>query len=384
MVYYTRVLEPQLKNFLESFPVIGITGPRQSGKSTLLKHCMVNHYRYVTFDDQEMVSDFVHDPKRFMRQFSNDVIFDEVQKVPEIFNYIKLAVDEDRERLGKFILTGSSQFSMLTRITESLAGRIGLLTLLPLQYAEIPKHLRSDAIYKGSYPEIVKRSYTNSWIWYGSYISTYLEKDVRQISQIGDMRDFSRFIQLLAANTAQSLNLTRFANDIGVSVPTVKRWISVLEASYIIFLLPPFYQNLGKRIVKSPKVYFYDTGLVAYLTQITDQALFEKGPMAGSLFENYVIAEIKKKLFHTNDSAKMYYYRTSHGVEVDLLIDRGLYKEWVEVKFNETFKPIMLSPMKSLMAEQDKGILLYTGTTREYDPNILISNFGDYLQTSAR
>lgn len=379
MVYLHRILETTLTKYLDVFPIVGITGPRQSGKSTLLKHNLLNHYRYVSFDDEEKILEFEDDPKGFMRHYANEVIFDEAQKVPKLFNAIKLAVDEDREAKGKFILTGSSQFSLLTKITESLAGRIGLLNLLPFQYAEIPKDLRAESIYKGSYPEIVKRHYSDSHIWYSSYLTTYLEKDVRQISQIGNIRDFSRFVRLLAANTAQLLNLTRFANDIGVAVTTIKNWISILEASYVIFLLPPFYENYGKRLIKSPKVYFYDTGLVAYLTGISNKELFEKGPMVGAIFENYVVSEIKKTIFHNNLNAEMYYLRTNHGIEIDLIVDHFTSKEMVEIKFNESFKPSMLKPMKEFLSPIDHGALIYTGNTRDYNEAIKLYHYGDYL-----
>lgn len=379
MVYIHRTIEEQLIKYLNIFPVVGVTGPRQSGKSTLLKHALLNHYQYVSFDDEEKILEFEDDSKRFIRRYSNEVIFDEVQKVPKLFNAVKMQVDNDREKMGKFVLTGSSQFSLLTKITESLAGRIGLLTLLPFQYLEIPSMYREASIYKGSYPEIVKRGYHESASWYSAYMTTYLEKDVRQISQIGNIRDFSRFVRLLAANTAQILNLSRFATDIGVAVSTIKNWLSVLEASYIVFVLPPFFENYGKRIVKSPKVYFYDTGLVAYLTGISTKTLFENGPMTGALFENYVISEVKKKIAHHDTNAQMYYLRTSHGVEVDLIIDYLTYKEFVEIKFNESFKPSMLKPMNEFIQGGDKGTLVYMGSTREYEEHIKLSYFGDFL-----
>lgn len=379
MLYLHRTLESPLQEFLQAFPVVGITGPRQSGKSTLLKHALFNHYKYITFDDEEKILEFEDDPTRFMRQYANEVIFDEVQKVPKLFNAVKLAVDNDRDKMGKFILTGSSQFSMLTKITESLAGRIGLLNLLPFQYLEIPESLREEAIYRGSYPEIIKRNYSNSVLWYGSYITTYLEKDVRQVSQIGNIRDFSRFIRLLAANTAQILNLSRFATDIGVAVSTIKNWISVLEASYIIFLLPPFYENYGKRIVKSPKIYFYDTGLVAYLTGISNKSLFENGPLNGAIFENYIISEVKKNIFHRNLNAQLYYLRTSNGVEVDLIIDHFTHKQLVEIKYNESFKPLMIKPLRSLLTEKDTGNLVYLGNSRKIDHNVYLTSYKDFL-----
>lgn len=378
MSYHPREIEPKLKEYLGYFPVVAVTGPRQSGKSTLLLHTLKN-YTYVNFDDSQTRQLFYHDPEQFMRIYANEVIFDEAQKVPELFERVKIAVDNDRDRRGKFVLTGSSQFSFIKGISESLAGRIGLLTLLPYQFNELPDKDRSEAIYKGSYPELVNKHYQLSADWFSSYIDTYLTKDVTALGNIGDLRDFQMLIQLLAANTAQVLNMSRFASDLGVDVKTIKRWISILEASYIIFLLPPYYKNYGKRIVKRPKIYFYDTGLVSYLTGIQTKEQFELGPLKGSLFENYVIADILKKELHHKTHAELYYLRTSHGVEVDLIIDRKNYKEFIEIKSTETFKPKMIEAAEEFMESDDKGYLLYRGKGLPALDKITIMNYQDYL-----
>lgn len=358
--YTHRVLEKSLTEYLKFFSVIGVTGPRQSGKSTLLRHALPE-YKYITFDDYKAIEMLRHDPEKFMRINNNKIIFDEAQKVPELFNYIKIAVDNDRANVGKFVLTGSSQFSFVNGLSESLAGRIGLLTLLPYQFAEIPKFLREHSMVYGGYPELVTKKYGLANDWFSAYLETYLSKDVRSLTNIGDLRDFQRLISLLAANVGQELNMSRYANDIGVDVKTIKRWISVLEASYIVFLLPPYYKNYGKRIVKSSKVYFYDTGLVSYLTGIDSLEQMQKGAMAGSLFENYVISEIMKKETHANSHAELFYYRTSGGMEVDLIIDRKNHRELIEIKSGETFRPKMLWAMESLLEKSDNGWLLYNG-----------------------
>lgn len=319
----------------------------------------------MTFDDIKNVEQFSLDPEKFMNIYQNKIIFDEVQNVPELFNYIKIAVDNDRQNYGKFILTGSSQFAFLKKVSESLAGRIGLLTLLPFQYSEMPKKSRKKSIFRGSYPELVNRDYQSSNPWYSSYINTYLSRDVRTLSNIVDMRDFQRLISLLAANTSQTLNMSQYANDLGVSVQTIKNWISVLEASYIIFLLPPFYKNYGKRITKRPKIFFYDTGLVSYLTGISTQELYEKGPMAGSIFENYVISEVLKQEIHGDTNSKLYYYRTTSG-EVDLIIDRKTHKEFIEIRSSATFRPQMIAAVEQLTKKTDKGYLLYNGKKVPY------------------
>lgn len=379
MTYYHRLIETTLRRYLKSFSVVGLTGPRQSGKSTLLRHELGEVYDYVTFDEQSVVDRFYYDPEQFISQYPNRVIFDEVQKVPELFNIIKIQVDNDRNRYGKYILTGSSQFSLMHRITESLAGRMGILQLLPLQYLEVPSTLRKQSIYSGSYPEIVKQHFENREAWYSSYITTYLEKDVRTLSQIGDMRDFSRFIRLLAANTSQLLNMSHYAHDLGVSMPTIKRWISILEASYIIFLLKPYYKNLGKRIVKSPKVYFIDTGLAAYLTQINDKTMYENGPMRGALFENYIVSEIYKRELLKDNPRELSFYRTSNGQEVDVVIDAVTKKTLIEIKSGSTFKPAMLSAADQLLEKHDQAYLIYNGKTMPFTDQSFVMNYEDYL-----
>jgi len=378
MTYLGRHLEKSVKKYLQTFPVVGLTGPRQSGKSTLLLS-LLKDYQYVTFDDPQIVQFLASDPEKFMQTYQDKIIFDEAQKAPEIFHYVKMQVDKHRSQYGKFVITGSSQFALLKNVTESLAGRIGLLTLLPMEFSEIPNSIHSRALYLGGYPELVSRHYEDTRLWYAAYLDTYLHKDVRTLSQIGDIRDFQRFIELLAANASQILNISRYANDLGVSVSTLKRWLSVLEASYIIFLLPPYYKNYGKRIVKSPKIYFYDTGLLAYLTGVDDVSLYDKGPMAGSLFENFMVSEILKRECHHNTDANLFYLRTNHGIEVDLIIDRKTHKDWVEIKSSSTFKPKMLDAMEQFMEKNDKGFLVYKGKPFPYPAPIKILPYDIYL-----
>lgn len=380
MVYRPRKIEPIIRDFLGAFPVIGLTGPRQSGKSTLLQHLLGREYTYVTFDDFRMIALFEDDPERFMDLYNNRVIFDEVQKVPELFNYIKLAVDRDRSNYGKFVLTGSSQFLLMRDIADSLAGRIGLLTLLPFDFSEIPDDLRRASIWRGCYPELVTRQYHHAADWYAAYMDTYLTRDIRDLAQIGDTRDFRRFIHLLAANTSQLLNLSRFASDLGVAVSTVKRWLSLLEMSYVVFLLPPYYRNVGKRIIKSPKVYFYDTGLVAALTGIRSEEIYEQGPLSGSLFENYIIAEIVKRDQHENRRAAFHFLRTSHGVEVDLIIDMGIRRDWIEIKKSATFRPRMVKALEAFATgPSDTATLLYEGEDLPYHKPVRIQSWSTYL-----
>jgi predicted AAA+ superfamily ATPase len=380
MKYQPRILEGTLKDYLRYFPVVGLTGPRQSGKSTLLQHTLPE-YTYVTFDDYRTISLFHNDPMRFLTIYADKIIFDEVQKLPELFSYIKIAIDRDRSNKGKFILTGSSQFSLIKNSSESLAGRIGLLSLLPFQYNEIPATLRDESVFRGGYPELVDRHYAFYNAWFSSYVETYIHKDIASLGHVGDTRDFRRLLQLLAANTSQQLNMTRYASDLGVDVKTIKRWISLLEASYIIFLLPPFYKNYGKRLVKSPKIYFYDVGLVSFLTGIENKTLFENGPLAGPIFENYLISEILKKERHTNQHSELYYLRTSHGKEIDIIIDRKNKKELIEIKNSATFNPQMAATITEFIEEGDQGYLLYRGENLPYHKPISILNYANFLSS---
>ncbi len=380
-MYLKRVLESSIQKYLKSFPIIGLSGPRQSGKSTLLMQ-LLPEYQYVTFDDPQNIELFESDPAGFIKNHANQVIFDEVQFVPKLFHYIKMAVDNDRQNYGKFVLTGSSQFTLMQNISESLAGRIGLLNLLPLQYIETPPLLHEQSVYKGAYPELVSRSYLDSQLWHSSYMDTYLSKDVRSLSQIGDLREFRQFIRLLAANISQTLDLSSYAKNLGVSVPTIKRWTSILEASYVIFLLPAFYNNFGKRITKSPKIYFYDTGLAGYLTGIKTAELYNNGPLAGPMFENYIIIEILKKIKHSCIDAEIFFLRTQDKSEIDLIIDHKSHQEFIEIKKSATFNPKMTRTLRQynkLEGKKIKCLLLYQGTNLKHE-DIDIMHYSEFLK----
>ncbi|MBN2479794.1 MAG: ATP-binding protein [Parachlamydiales bacterium] len=378
MKYIKRVAEKSILRLLKAFPVVGITGPRQSGKSTLLQH-LLKDYEYVSFDDIRKIHLFEEDPIGFINRYNEKIIFDEVQNVPEIFNIIKMVVDKDRLNYGNFVLTGSSNFTFLKSVSESLAGRIGLLSLLPFQYQEIPQTQRNESIFKGAYPELVLRNYYESNLWYSSYVDTYINKDLRILANIGDIRDFRRFIQLLASQISQTLDMSHYAKDLGISVPTIKRWISILEASYILFLVPPYHSNHGKRIIKSPKVYFVDTGLISYFTGIQTFEQYSLGPLAGALFENYVISEIYKKELHTLSDAKLYYMRTYDKNEIDLIIDKKTHRDLIEIKKTSTFKSSMVQTLKNESSKNDACYLLYQGEKERYD-NISILPFNDFLK----
>ena len=360
---------------------MGIAGPRQSGKSTMLKHLLAKKYRYVTFDDVRMRNLFQDDPEAFMIQNNDHVIIDEVQKAPDIMDYIKREVDADRSRYGKFVLTGSSQFLMMKQISESLAGRIGILSLLPFEYSEAPARSHGVIAWRGSYPELVMRDYDYAEEWYDAYIDTYLTKDVRDFANILDIREFRRFVQMLAGSTSQLLNLSRYATELGVAVSTIRRWIGLLEQSFIIFLLQPYHRNTGKRMVKSPKVYFIDTGLVCSLTGIRTEEMFRKGPMCGAIFENYVISEMRKKYSHVGKRVDFSFYRTSHGQEVDIIVEADNKRFCAEIKSSSTFKPGMFDAIRRLPPDLSEiAYLIYQGESLQSAPERQVVNYADFLE----
>lgn len=392
MKYLKRTIENQISHYLKLFPAVGITGPRQSGKSTTLKTIFGNKYNYITFDDPLNTDFFNNDPKGFLKEHNRHIIFDEVQRVPQIFNYLKIEIDNNRDDYGRYILTGSSQFTFLKSITESLAGRIGLLSLLPFELKETPPLLRKWHILFGGYPELIDRNYKNTKEWYGAYLTNYIERDVRTLYNIGSLRDFHRLIMLLAAQAAKELNMTALARKIGVSVKTVQSWLSILEASYIIFLLPSYHNNLGKRIVKRPRVCFYDTGLICYCTGIENINLLRRGPLDGQIFENYIIAEIKKAVMHYGKNQELYYFRDNLGLECDLIIeDKNNHQlSFIEIKSNETPKREMTNSIDTLIEKYKlsklsslykiQGYLLYRGNQRgNFKENLQFINYQDFI-----
>lgn len=374
-MYYERTIEPLVRKYLDLFPAVVLTGPRQSGKSTLLK-ALLPHYKYVTFDDPVVLGLLEEDPISFLKNHKEPTIFDEVQKVPALFSLLKKAIDENRSKKGFYVLTGSSQFQLLKNIKESLAGRVGLLNLYPFHKREVPQIIREEMEWKGSYPEVVVSNYHGWQEWYKAYINTFVEKDVREMSQIGDLRDFKRFIRLLASRVGQILNLSEFSRDLGVSVPTIKRWISILEAAYVVFLLPPYYKNFGKRLVKSPKLYFWDVGLVSSLVGIETRDQYANGPMAGAIFENYVISELMKDRAHTGVNGEFYYFRTNHGMEVDLIEEKGQDVHLYEIKSSRTYKSKMIEHLESF-GDCKEGFLVYRGESLELKGKIRAINYQD-------
>ncbi|HSN09646.1 MAG TPA: ATP-binding protein, partial [Hanamia sp.] len=293
MSFINRVLHQELERLSALYPVVVVTGPRQSGKTTLCKKQFPG-YHYVNLEDISIREQIALAPKAFLQQYARGLIIDEAQQYPELFSYIQVV--SDASDTAKFILTGSSNFSLMEKITQSLAGRAALLTLLPLSLAELGNRIKVDTdiiLLNGGYPAVWAKKIPVQDVS-RNYYNTYIERDVRQLLNVKDMTRFQTFIRLCAGRTGTELNASALSNEVGVSVPTVKEWLSTLEASYILFRLPPFYRNIGKRLVKAPKLYFYDTGLVCFLLGIENEKQLAAHPLRGSIFENLVVLEFIK------------------------------------------------------------------------------------------
>jgi len=323
MTFLPRRLLGPLLAASEAFPAILVTGPRQSGKTTLLREELGDTSAYVSFDDP-LERDFARrDPQGFLDRFTaGPAILDEVQYVPELLQYLKIRIDRDRQARGRWLLTGSQQFGLMANVTESLAGRVAILELLPLAVDELPENERGDAeraIWLGGYPEPRLRPEVRD-LWMRSYISTYVERDVRQLQNVQDLRTFETFVSLCAARHGQVLNMAAVSREAGISQPTVKSWIGALEATYLVWLLPPYFKSFGKRVVRSPKLYLLDPGLACTLTRQPSAAAALAGAMGGALFEGLVVGETVKALANLGMRPELYYWRSHDGLEIDLLV----------------------------------------------------------------
>jgi predicted AAA+ superfamily ATPase len=367
--YINRTLEPILEKAVKEFPSVVLTGPRQSGKTTILQHLFYERFRYVSLEPPDVRTAALEDPRGFLEMYSAPVIFDEVQYAPDLFPYIKEKIDADREKCGQYLMTGSQNLLLMEKITESLAGRAAMLRLLPLSRREaegrpfisLPweskRQSRPETDYShlplwrhfisGSYPELVSQPGRDVNLWHGSYIQTYLERDARSLRQVGDLSQFQSFLRALAARSAQLLNLSELSRDLGVAVNTAKAWLSVLEASYQVIILRPYFANIGKRLVKTPKVYFMDVGTLCYLAGLKDPEHAASGPMGGAIMETAVLSEIVKTITHKGLVPAVYFWRTFTGTEVDIVVETGGKLVPIEVKLSATPKPAMASAIKS-------------------------------------
>ena len=318
-----RLAASTLIRLAQGFPVVALTGPRQSGKTTLAKHVFPNK-TYVSLENPEELEFAQKDPKRFLERFKEGAILDEVQRCPSLLSWLQGLVDE-RSRMGDFVLTGSSQFELVAGISQSLAGRVGRVELLPLSIQELsqahqlPSHLNT-CLLQGGYPSIYDR-HVSPQDWFSNYIATYIERDVRQLIAVRDLTQFQRFVKMCAARSGQMLNLAALGADCGLAATTARQWLSVLEASYLVTRIQPHHQNFGKRLVKTPKLYFLDVGLMAWLIGIRDAVTLDTHVSRGALFETFVVSELIKRHFNQGINADLFFWRDSIGNEIDLLLD---------------------------------------------------------------
>ncbi|MDR3624617.1 MAG: ATP-binding protein [Chlamydiales bacterium] len=380
-MYIHRAIEPLLKEAISQFPAVLVTGPRQAGKSTLLQNTLKN-YNYVTLDDPLLRKIANDDPELFLSSHPVPLIIDEIQYAPSLFSYLKLAIDAKRCENGRFVLTGSQTFQVMKGVSESLAGRIAILQLYPFNWTEInvpalDTQACTKQIVQGFYPQFFSGSIINWNLWFGSYISTYLERDVRNIKAITDLGRFQTFISLLAARAGKIFNIAEISKECGISQPTAKDWISILESTYIIFLLKPFHNNLSKRLLKSPKIYFVDTGLLCFLLGIDNEERLLKSSEGGHIFENMVIADVLKKTAYMAKRTELFFYRTASGVEVDLIIKEKDTLSAFEIKFAKSLSREMAKSLQiflkehlvqkaSVLSLQEKTIMLAENITAEH------------------
>ncbi|MFN5307324.1 MAG: ATP-binding protein [Bacteroidota bacterium] len=354
--------------YLKKYPVLALTGPRQSGKTTFLRKQFPG-YTYVNLEDSALRNYAIHDPKGFLLAYNRFVIFDEVQRVPQLFSDLQARVDEDGI-MGQYILSGSQNFQLMSSITQSLAGRVSLFKLLPFDIQEMKQAGWLDPDYavnlqKGFYPGLYNRNIAPKF-FYSNYLQTYVERDLTELIQVKDLKQFRNFISLCAARVGQLLNLNSLANECGISQPTAKSWISVLETSYIIYLLQPYHANLNKRITKSAKLYFYDTGLLCYLLKINDAASLKTNRQKGNLFENFVINEYIKQNYHQNLLLDFWFWRDAVGHEIDFIWQDSEKLNLVEIKASETIMSEMfrgLTYFENLLpAKINSKTLVHTGS----------------------
>lgn len=372
MEYIYRKITPAVERGAKYFPVVVITGPRQSGKSTLCRHIFDSYAKY-NLEDIALRESIRLDPKAFLNSCGEKVVIDEAQHLPELLSYIQVMVDEHPEK--RFVLTGSNNFALMESITQSLPGRAVMFTLLPMSLSELGDYAlkpTDELLLNGFYPSVITDQRPAD-LFYPNYYTTYIERDVRQIKNLTDIGMFQKFIRLVAGRTGCEMNASLLANETGVSSPTIKSWMSLLEASYIAFLLSPYYANINKRLTKTPKVYFYDTGLLCFLLGIEDIQQLARHPLRGAIFENLAVIELLKERLNNGKLPNLYFYRENSGREVDIIRTEKEGLDAFEVKSSQTFNKSFVSNLnylKKIMGEKTKNTyVVYDG---DYiPPNII-------------
>jgi uncharacterized protein len=377
---FKRQVAEELKKIAKDYPVVTIVGPRQSGKTTLVQHVFPKK-PYANLENPDTRSLATSDPRGFLEQYPSGAILDEIQRTPELLSYIQTIVDKKNQK-GVFILTGSHQFELQQAITQSLAGRTALLTLLPMSIGELLKAdidpSLEDILLKGGYPRIYK-DHLDPTKAYRNYFQTYVERDLRQLINVKDLGQFERFIRICAGRIGQILNLEEIGGEVGVSSHTVKHWISMLEASFIIFRLQPYFDNFGKRIIKSPKLFFTDVGLAAYLLGIENKLQVSRDPLKGHLVENLIILELMKWRLNHGLDPQLYYYRDIQKNEVDVIFKHGSELIPIEIKSSKTYNPEFLKGLhffQNLTGDRaPKGYLIYAGEQQQAIHGIYLLNY---------
>lgn len=376
-----REMTAELIISANEYPVVTILGPRQSGKTTLAKTSF-SSYRYCSLEDPDLRAYAENDPRSFLKEYDRYVIFDEIQRVPRLLSYIQTLVDEEKTK-ARFILTGSHQLELRANITQSLAGRTAILHLLPLSISELiqSKHLpeRDELLLKGFFPRIYDENLDPTRA-YASYYQTYVERDVRQLINLKDVTQFESFIKLLAGRTGQILNLNSLSNDVGVTSTTLKEWLAILEASFIVFKLPPFFENFGKRLIKSPKYYFTDVGLLCYLLGIENEKQVARDPLVGNIFENMVVVEFLKQRYNKGKMANLYFFRDSNGCELDLIFQNGRTLIPIEIKYSSTLNSKFskgILKFQSLTDLSTQGVVVYSGNFTPKSDQVNVINYRD-------
>lgn len=347
-----RNITPFLLNAFKFYPVIFLTGPRQSGKTTLLKHVFPD-FKYISLENPDNLAQVLADPRSFLNKYQSGLIIDEAQNLPLLFSYIQGYVDENNDY--KVVLSGSQNFLLNQQITQSLAGRVAIFKLLPLTITEIPNrtvnHWQTN--FQGFYPALFDRKIPPS-LFYSNYTETYLQRDVKQLINIGNLLTFNRFMKLLAGRAGQVLNLNSLGIDLGVDQKTVKNWLSILESSYIIYLVPQYFKNFSKRQIKSPKLFFYDIGLLCFLLNIKSEDQLDLHFMKGAIFENYCITELYKQYLNKGESPEFYFVKDSKNFEIDLIIENESKPYLIEIKSTQTFQK-NLSKNFTLLKDLEDG-----------------------------
>jgi predicted AAA+ superfamily ATPase len=343
MVYTARKLASIVDGAARHYPALVVTGPRRAGKTTLFRRSFPQA-KYILLEDPDIQARVRSDPRSFLEELRPPVIFDEIQNVPELLDYVRTLIDAKPRRMGQWLFTGSQEAPLMQGITESMAGRAAILQLLPFSLAETPK----VSLLHGGFPEVLARPKARA-LWFSSYLQTYLERDVRAITNVRDLVTFRRFLSLVASRHGQMLNKTDLAAPLGVSVPTVGEWLYILEMTGQVIVVPPYFENFGKRIIKASKVYWADSGMACHLLGITTQSELERSPFLGALFEGFVAAEILKSQVNRGERKELYFFRDQQGLEVDFLVPRPNAGLWpVEAKASKTVRPAMAAPLLAL------------------------------------